>query len=1671
MLKIACIVYSPEGDKKDEFAQINKQIDSAQFSFCADMQKEGREKFRYLPIFNANRDGQMSSKNNTGEEDDCSAIYNIHLDSLDDAQISRIICDVQKSLRVNAIVLIGDELCNAIKGVLDKQADLFRVPYVTTVGVYRSMCGGYNFHFWAPMLLTNTLLAAKDIVDNYPGTTTIVVVNKAKAYGRAVNEFFKWYLNAFGNRVIEIDDFQNELQVGSSIRSMYIVGFDDEYHEKLRELLSDPRFCNLDFYTNAAILDKPANDAFIDRVTFFDLVLRNGEVKRQNECSSKFFFFVYETLAIIFSAFSRIRSKTITAQLLFEEMRRMKYHSTTAGVLFVSDTGQLLAPMSCFRKGKRLDINQTSFIAEQAVAYLLQMVEDLVRRIHPQIVDEYFSAEELKNNVFEFVGLIQRVFHVKNPILVCDKYIYAPDSDAQERARFLRLQDYCLPIFESHVVQINLKQADICDNDVYRLFVKRKGVKQLFPSECAIAEYHLRGRDVIDDIEQFVFAKDIDEECDEKYRLSLLKKSWTSRAGDVSFSKADFFDILNSLADIQGDFLYVIPERARQSFRRQFVPWTLIFSCNSRLSYLELQALTNAVSRFLAPIREALHLKEIQISQTNSAIGSIMSRNGSHNIGSHVLSALTHKVGTMPDDRVLYQYIQHRMDYIASATTGAPDWSVPTPFVGSVMKMFYSQRHLLEHIAESDGLHAYKYQGKGIQIGDNQKKCVKIVVRKTIHPEKHGVSLPIKKEGWMTIGRKFEGRQKHSSDAINKDDLFLYDFFQEESSVDWSNDENLALPGGILGQHAFYNIVENVLRNAAKHSWARKDPDKRGASNLEIYVDFEKWKTDGRMCFTVGDNMSKLFPEFWTGFFNYIVNEKKEPVPEEFAKSGVKSWPEVFAQPLDGFIVPPEGAISYRKRLEAFLEGKESAASLPPQYAALYAYVCENNNWVTLQEDASFVAALKGLPDSDQNGNLDSTRPGHRLPLPLHHRQELALAKPFIDLETNRLCQEAWGLSEMKISAGYLRRAGVPVIGGLESKPGKPPLIVPMGIPRNFEKKKTRQGECNDNQPPPEQETPQLCFEDMCLAYRFWIQLPKDVLIVADKAMVPFWKMKVKGWDGLGVEEYTNVFGDNMKDKTGGAKGDIGLMSDYEFIIIDHDGDIEPNNLQKLPFRTLRIVAAEEKTTGLPCVPKADLKSAMQDQFKEFVYSAWLGHLKERRGKKKDSQLAIRLKIYEENRRENGLVSDRDIYKLLFRECLHSVLEPLSDDESLVAPQRQALFLISLYPISESDEMFISNIDERIQSEGGHLIVIEDILALLADRVKSIVTFKPDMPNQPSREEVLCIWRTGLEQVKMEHPNDVLPPLRHFLQSEVAMPTVPGELLDALSEMANHSSSSKAFDVATKALAAARSTSEVFLRKYEERISTLPRQYKGIGAPERPILPFGSFGVSISYQDSKEKPDISYLRHSTDDADLYSEPLSGAQTYLNALSNLSSTDTQWAMRLAENGLLRVVIIDERVRAFISDHGEEIKKTYASMHIAVVDTEKSPAFNSEKLEFPDLETLTFAVRNVKDKEFDLVIVHQGIIDKWWPNQHDKTSVEKLLDDLRNPGGASAPSSWPRFVVVTTGRGRPDNIPDTAKVLAFSSIEACLFKRYPEKINLINTLMNILPGSPERNENND
>ena len=90
---------------------------------------------------------------------------------------------------------------------------------------------------------------------------------------------------------------------------------------------------------------------------------------------------------------------------------------------------------------------------------------------------------------------------------------------------------------------------------------------------------------------------------------------------------------------------------------------------------------------------------------------------------------------------------------------------------------------------------------------------------------------------------------------------------------------------------------------------------------------------------------------------------------------------------------------------------------------------------------------------------------------------------------------------------------------------------------------------------------------------------------------------------------------------------------------------------------------------------------------------------------------------------------------------------------------------------------------------------------------------------------------------------------------------------------------------------------------------------------------------------------------------------------------------------------------------------------------------------------------------KEKFFDVLIIHQGIIDKWFPGTaNDSKRVEKLLKYLQQ--------FFP-YVVITTGRGSPANIPDMARMIPFSTIETTLFKKYPEKMLLVDAIMNVLP----------
>ncbi len=153
-----------------------------------------------------------------------------------------------------------------------------------------------------------------------------------------------------------------------------------------------------------------------------------------------------------------------------------------------------------------------------------------------------------------------------------------------------------------------------------------------------------------------------------------------------------------------------------------------------------------------------------------------MARNMSHNIDSHVLSDLA---TTGDGNSKFYLYLQQRMDFLARISTEWPAWTMPLYLNSEILYQFISQKILLDRIASSENL-----KGEDICFFLNGKKI-----------------------GNGTIGNGID------------------DFWVD-------------IPEGPVGMHAFYSIMENFIRNSAKHG--NFDSGKQ----LYIYLEIEDTTKD-----------------------------------------------------------------------------------------------------------------------------------------------------------------------------------------------------------------------------------------------------------------------------------------------------------------------------------------------------------------------------------------------------------------------------------------------------------------------------------------------------------------------------------------------------------------------------------------------------------------------------------------------------------------------------------------------------------------------------------------------------------------------------------------------------------------------------------------------------------
>ena len=294
---------------------------------------------------------------------------------------------------------------------------------------------------------------------------------------------------------------------------------------------------------------------------------------------------------------------------------------------------------------------------------------------------------------------------------------------------------------------------------------------------------------------------------------------------------------------------------------------------------------------------------------------------------------------------------------------------------------------------------------------------------------------------------------------------------------------------------------------------------------------------------------------------------------------------------------------------------------------------------------------------------------------------------------------------------------------------------------------------------------------------------------------------------------------------------------------------------------------------------------------------------------------------------------------------------------------------------------------------------------------------------------------------------------------------------------------------------------EAFLRAYEEKISTLPEgfSWKSDGTtaewewkPKEEKSTKGIFQRILFTADNdvrnkrQKAGDFCYFRHGTQTFDnsftSYYEALSGAQATYNAFASfkealqaiksspsdkcLRNSVIRFSTELEENSTLKVAVIDERVKKFMDEH-HEVKNLLCGLGIAVYDnndedvkkifSEFNEKFNEKK---PNVSKANVSIDRISlDRipqttlaKFDIVVIHQGIIDKLLTQYEDTEIVKEWLNAME---------AQLRYVVITTGRGTPANIPDDARVLPYSVIESSILQRFPEKMILVDTIMNLLP----------
>lgn len=295
--------------------------------------------------------------------------------------------------------------------------------------------------------------------------------------------------------------------------------------------------------------------------------------------------------------------------------------------------------------------------------------------------------------------------------------------------------------------------------------------------------------------------------------------------------------VINILSVPEMQYLYFISVTSRGNLQIGHYTYSSKIAASTynlaNLTVLSYVFIMSVVETNLAAIsfrRIAEQKKQIQRESLKSAKAAIMSRNMSHNLGSHVMFYIKQKlqsVSKIVDNKVLaniipgelsdlktieqkikenkdvelpflvglgrfINYLQERQDYIATVATDYIPARSTISFKDFIYDELKPELRYQRHHSEGSSSDA------GWQSGN-------LLLDYIAYSEQYRKSEDIK----VCFGL-FNGTNPITNSDADKDFQALRKF-------------NIAVPGGVIGRQAIFSIFENIIRNAAKHSSRRKD--------------------------------------------------------------------------------------------------------------------------------------------------------------------------------------------------------------------------------------------------------------------------------------------------------------------------------------------------------------------------------------------------------------------------------------------------------------------------------------------------------------------------------------------------------------------------------------------------------------------------------------------------------------------------------------------------------------------------------------------------------------------------------------------------------------------------------------------------------------------------------